>query len=187
MLTFWAVSLLFFSSFNSICYSYYHNTSAHYLLFLQYTKLFSSFNVAIINATSLFCFNSYFNKREKKAIKKSPEKVSSWCKIVIILICPGPSWCIKCVSFNTCILKLSMIILINIFSNLVLSGWTANKFSWLLNLSPNSMNMNFKRCFSQVSKGQGCSFRWQCVEQKEPCLCLLSGLQSTLTSDFSYY
>lgn len=34
--------------------SYYHNTSVQYLLFLQYTKLFSSFNVAITRATQLF-------------------------------------------------------------------------------------------------------------------------------------
>lgn len=34
--------------------SYYHNTSVQYLLFLQYTKLFSSFNVAITSATPLF-------------------------------------------------------------------------------------------------------------------------------------
>lgn len=60
-------SLLFFflTQQHMLLISYYHNTSVQYLSFLQYTKFFSSFNVAI-TVQHHFLFYSCFNREKKK-------------------------------------------------------------------------------------------------------------------------
>lgn len=47
-------SFFFLPQQHMLLISYYHNTSVQYILFLQYMKLFSSFNVAVMSATPLF-------------------------------------------------------------------------------------------------------------------------------------
>lgn len=191
MLTSWA-KLTFFSSLNSICYSYLITTIHLSNIFYSCNILSSFLHLMLpLQCNTTFCFILVLIERKKKLLKTLQKKSPADERLLQFYLSRSLSMHKMCeetqVSFTVCVLKISISILINVLSNLVLNVWrTANRFSWLLRLPPNFMNMIFKRRFSKVSKGQGCSFRQQCVERKEPRFCLLGGHEGTLTSGFAY-